>query len=355
MRKTAFSMVVLTFIGLSPAVTLGQFDEPKTTDSAATASNSEIRDPAGMFGRDAVRESLSRLISIERTYRVPTTIETVESLHGDPGEQVALRMAKRLGAQAKGVFVLLSKTDRHIEVLISKDNTAIGNSASRTAIRDAFLEEFRAKRFDEGLKKGVETIEKLLATAKADAPKPVATTASASATAIQLPMPKLEAVTGSLVRRNAVKMTNAGAKRLLAAAEATATSKGYRMNFAIVDDGGHLIAFSRMDDARPASAYTAITKATSAATFRTKTGPMLSKATAEPADVLHNLSIANAAAASGGKVTPLPGGLPVVVDGQVIGAIGIGGGTGEQDVEVATAAITQFLEDLKPAEAPKAN
>ena len=45
------------------------------------------------------------------------------------------------------------------------------------------------------------------------------------------------------------------------------------MNIAVVDDGGHLIAFARMDGARPASGYTANTKAVTAATFRQPTGP----------------------------------------------------------------------------------
>ena len=73
------------------------------------------------------------------------------------------------------------------------------------------------------------------------------------------------------------------------------------MNIAVVDDGGHLIAFERMDGARPASGYTAITKATSAATFRQNSGP-LPAGVASP-DPLLNLSLQIAASASGGKIT----------------------------------------------------
>ncbi len=116
------------------------------------------------------------------------------------------------------------------------------------------------------------------------------------------------------------------------------------MNIAVVDDGGHLIAFERMDGARPASGYTAITKATSAATFRQNSGPLASGA-ASP-DPLLNLSLQIAATASGGKITSLLGGVTVVVDGQVIGALGVGGGTGEQDAQVATAGVAAFLEKL---------
>lgn len=122
------------------------------------------------------------------------------------------------------------------------------------------------------------------------------------------------------------------------------------MNIAVVDDGGHLLAFERMDGARPASAYTALTKATSAATMRQPTGPLPS-GTAEP-DPLLNLSLQNAAQSSGGKITTLHGGVPVTVDGQVIGAVGVGGGTGEQDAQVARAGVQALIEQLGESHAP---
>ena len=123
---------------------------------------------------------------------------------------------------------------------------------------------------------------------------------------------------------------------------------GLKENIAVVDDGGHLIAFERMDGARPASVYTAMTKATTAATIRQPSGP-LPPGTTNP-DPLLNLSLANAATASGGKITTLYGGVPVVVDGQVIGGVGVGGGTGEQDAQVARAGIQAFADQLaKPA------
>ena len=157
-----------------------------------------------------------------------------------------------------------------------------------------------------------------------------------------------------MLRRNQAKLTLAGARKLLAAAEAKATEAGYKMNIAVVDDGGHLLAFSRMDDARPASVATAITKATTAATYRGPTGPLPGNkndsGVASPGrDRPAGLSLQNAAAASGGKITTLLGGIPVVVDGQVVGAVGCGGGSGEQDAEVAKAAVAQFMADLGPA------
>ena len=87
-----------------------------------------------------------------------------------------------------------------------------------------------------------------------------------------------------------------------------------KMNIAVVDDGGHLLAFERMEGARPASSYTSLTKAITAATFRQATGP-IPAGTANPDPIL-NLGLQNAALASGGKITTLYGGVPVTVDGR---------------------------------------
>lgn len=143
-----------------------------------------------------------------------------------------------------------------------------------------------------------------------------------------------------LVTRDRVQLNLAGAEMVLEAAKKKAATLGLKCNIAIVDDGGHMLAFARMDGARPASAATALTKAVSAATFRQETGPLPAKG--EP-DVLLSLSIQTA---SGGKITTLKGGVPIVIDGQVVGAIGVGGGTGEQDAEVATAGIQALLDEL---------
>jgi glc operon protein GlcG len=146
-----------------------------------------------------------------------------------------------------------------------------------------------------------------------------------------------------LVARNRVQIRLAGAEKILAAAKAKAVALNLYVNIAVVDDGGHLLAFARMDNARPASAATALTKAVTAATFRQATGPLPPKG--EP-DILLNLSLQAAAAAGGGKLTTLKGGVPVVIDGQVVGAVGVGGGTGEQDAEVARAGIQALLDAL---------
>lgn len=146
-----------------------------------------------------------------------------------------------------------------------------------------------------------------------------------------------------LVTRDRVQLSLAGAETILEAAKKKSAAMGLKVNIAIVDDGGHLLSFARMNGARPASGNTALTKAVSAATFRQETGPLPAKG--EP-DVLLSLSLQNAAASGGGKITTLKGGVPIVVEGQVIGAVGVGGATGEQDAEVAKAGIQAFLDGL---------
>ena len=138
---------------------------------------------------------------------------------------------------------------------------------------------------------------------------------------------------------NQVHLTLAGAEAAVKAGQAKATALNLKVNIAVVDDGGHLLTFARMDGARPASGYTAITKATTAATFRRETGRVDPSGTDPTAAILLNLSLQNAAGASGGKITTLSGGVPIVVDQQVVGAVGVGGGTGEQDAEIARAGI----------------
>jgi glc operon protein GlcG len=158
------------------------------------------------------------------------------------------------------------------------------------------------------------------------------------------PAPTEENKPSELVTRDRIQLNLAGAEMIVTGAKKRAGELKLKLNIAVVDDGGHLLSFARMDGARPASGYTAMTKAVTAATFRQETGPLPPKG--EP-DVLLSLSLQNAAASGGGKLTTLKGGVPVVVDGQVIGAVGVGGGTGEQDADVARAGIEKLLDALK--------
>lgn len=152
---------------------------------------------------------------------------------------------------------------------------------------------------------------------------------------LQLFVVPLGAETPELVIRGQVKLTAAGAERVAHVAKERAADLKVAENIAVVDDGGQLLAFVRMDGARPASADTAITKAITAATMRRETGPVFKGGTQEGAAL--NLAIEHAAAANGGKLTILYGGVPIEVDDQVIGAVGVGGGSEDQDVSVGKA------------------
>ena len=133
--------------------------------------------------------------------------------------------------------------------------------------------------------------------------------------------------------RQAPKLTHKGARAIVEAAEAKAREIGVPQCIAVVDEGGHLLAFSRMDGGKISSVRVAITKAISAATRRSPTGPIPS---AEDTSVLLSIGLP---LATGGTVTPIRGGLPIVVDGQGVGGIGVSSGTEQQDVDCAQAGI----------------
>ena len=133
-----------------------------------------------------------------------------------------------------------------------------------------------------------------------------------------------------LVTRNNPKLTLEGAQAVEAAAEKRAQEIGVPMDIAVVDEAGYLLAFVRMDGAKLSSVQIAITKAVSAAIRRMPTGPM------PPNDPNLYLSI-GLAIGSGGQQTPIRGGLPLIVDGACIGAIGVSNGTEDQDTDVARA------------------
>jgi glc operon protein GlcG len=122
-------------------------------------------------------------------------------------------------------------------------------------------------------------------------------------------------------------LTHEGALRILRAGIERAAAMERPQCIAVVDASGNLLAFVRMDGAKFLSIQTAQRKAITAANRRTATGGI------EPA---HAVELA---LVSSGSITNLKGGLPIEVDGQVLGAVGVSSGTGEQDLEVATAAV----------------
>jgi glc operon protein GlcG len=124
-----------------------------------------------------------------------------------------------------------------------------------------------------------------------------------------------------------LKLTYEGAQKMLAAAVEKAKAMGVPQCIAVVDDGANLLAFARMDGAKILSVDSAWRKAMTAASSRAPTGGM-----AEGLDI-------RLAVATQGKVINVKGGVPIVVDGHTIGGIGVGSGTGDQDLEVAKAGL----------------
>ena len=116
------------------------------------------------------------------------------------------------------------------------------------------------------------------------------------------------------------------ARKLVAAAEAEAKKRGATVVIAVVDDGGQLILLERLDDTQVASVEVAIGKARTAAIFR------------RPSKVFEDqVKNGRVAALALPGATPLQGGIPITVEGKVIGAIGASGNSPQEDEEIALA------------------
>lgn len=140
-------------------------------------------------------------------------------------------------------------------------------------------------------------------------------------------MPRMEFVT-----RNSPRLTLQGARLMMAAAVRKAQSIGVAMDIAIVDEGGHLLVFNRMDGAKLSSIDIAICKAWTAACSRRPTHEYAEiAAPGRPAFGIH--------VSNHGRFMIVGGGLPVHADGQVVGGIGCSSGTIQQDRDVATAGL----------------
>lgn len=118
------------------------------------------------------------------------------------------------------------------------------------------------------------------------------------------------------------------AKKAAAAAVAEAKKNNWAMAIAVVDTGGYLVYFERMPETQLGSVDVALQKAKSAALFRRPT-KVFQDTVAGGGAGLRMLGLPGA--------VPVAGGIPIIVDGKVIGAIGASGGTSEQDDQTATA------------------
>ncbi|MCM2292525.1 heme-binding protein [Allorhizobium sp. BGMRC 0089] len=130
--------------------------------------------------------------------------------------------------------------------------------------------------------------------------------------------------------RPALKLSHEGALLVLNAAVAAATELSVPQCIAIVDEGCNLMAFVRMDGSRVLSIESATRKAMTAATTGEPTGGIA----ADKALLL--------AEATSGRMTNLFGGLPLIANGHIVGGIGVGSGTGEQDLKIAEVAVAAF-------------
>ncbi|HEX2174615.1 MAG TPA: heme-binding protein [Nocardioidaceae bacterium] len=125
------------------------------------------------------------------------------------------------------------------------------------------------------------------------------------------------------------------ANSLTAAAQKAAADLGVAMSFAVMDPGGHLVAFARMDGAPWVSAQVAQGKAWTSAAYGTP-----SEAQKAKMDPMPNFATAISAMTQG-RFTPQTGAVPVYRDGSLLGAIGASGGTGEQDQAVCATAVAE--------------
>ena len=123
-------------------------------------------------------------------------------------------------------------------------------------------------------------------------------------------------------------VTLAQAERILDAARAEAARRSFTMSFAVVDPAGELVSFERMDGTQNASTEVAHAKARSAARFRRST-KVWSDSLAAGRTAIVTLPGAIA----------IEGGVPIVAGGRVVGALGVSGGTSEEDGQVAAAGL----------------
>ena len=132
-----------------------------------------------------------------------------------------------------------------------------------------------------------------------------------------------------------LRLMNAGAKKMMAAAIGKAEEIGISATVAIVDTGGHLLLMERMDGGRFHTVYSSTTKAITAASNRRPTTTR--GAQGQDLDTLHAMGLALAAGPS--RWTAMEGGFPIFVEGECVGGIGVSGGDWQQDQDIAQAAV----------------
>jgi glc operon protein GlcG len=124
------------------------------------------------------------------------------------------------------------------------------------------------------------------------------------------------------------------ANRVAAGAIAKAQALGIRINVAVCDAGGRLVAFQRMDRAIWAGSYGSQGKAIASAAFGRPSGELTERA--------DHPTLRGIVAAEGGHMFLGQGAVPILRDGEVVGACGVGGGTAQEDEDCARAGVARL-------------
>ena len=125
------------------------------------------------------------------------------------------------------------------------------------------------------------------------------------------------------------------ARRVISAAEKKANEIGQPMNIAVADEGGNIVAHVRMDNAWIGSIDISMKKAYTSSAFEIETKELAKYA--QSGGQFFGVHVSN-----DGKVMIFAGGVPLKREGKVVGAIGVSGGSGDQDQSVATAGAAAF-------------
>jgi uncharacterized protein GlcG (DUF336 family) len=140
-------------------------------------------------------------------------------------------------------------------------------------------------------------------------------------------------MTSTAISQGTVSLEDA--RRVTAAAEERAQEIGQPQNIAVVDAGGNLVSHIRMDGAWIGSVDIAINKAFTARAFDLPTAELAENS--QPGGQFYGIQESNK-----GKIMIFAGGIPLERDGEIVGAVGVSGGDGEQDATVAEAAAAAF-------------
>ena len=131
------------------------------------------------------------------------------------------------------------------------------------------------------------------------------------------------------------RLTHAGAKKIADTAVAKARQAGIAISVVVADSGGHILVIERMDGGRFHTVHSATTKAVCAASNRRPT--TAKGAAGQDLDLAHALGLALAAGPE--RWTAMEGGVPILVDGQCLGGVGVSGSDWETDLRIAKASV----------------